>query len=151
MFEDSRIKVFMAVAEERSFTLAARSLGISQPAVSQNISEIEKAVGTPLFERARGSVSLTAAGRKFKEFAEQINYWYKAASDEFKNQSSDPVWLSGRPKKEFRIGVPEGYRCYLEPNGSEDLDIDIEDNNGRTSVKVIQKMAGSEDPATGLF
>lgn len=151
MFEDSRIKVFMAVAENSSFTLAARSLGISQPAVSQNIAEIEKAVGAPLFERRSGNVSLTAAGRKFKEFAEQINYWYKAASDEFKNQSADPVWLSRRPKRELRIGVPEGYRCYLEPNGSESLDIDIEDNDGSTSVKVIQKLAGSGDPANGLF
>ena len=44
MFEDSRIKVFMAVAEEHSFTLAAKSLGISQPAVSQNIAEIEKEI-----------------------------------------------------------------------------------------------------------
>ena len=151
MFEDSRIKVFLAVAEKKSFTLAARSLGISQPAVSQNIAEIEKAVGAPLFDRKSGSVSLTSAGRKFKEFAGQINYWYKAASEEFKNQSSDPVWLSGRPKKEFRIGVAEGYRCYLEPNGSDDLDIDIEDHDGRTSVKVIQKLAGPGDPANGLF
>ena len=151
MFEDSRINVFMAVAREGSFTKAARSLGISQPAVSQNIAEIEKETGTVLFERKRGSVVLTTNGKKFKEFADQINYWYKAASEEFKSNSADPVWLSGRPKEEIRIGIPDGYRCYLVPNGSEDIDIDIEDSGRGTSVKVIQKTAGSKDPAAGLF
>ena len=151
MFEDSRISVFMAVAREGSFTKAARSLGISQPAVSQNIADLEKETGTLLFERKRGSVALTTNGKKFKEFADQINYWYKAASEEFKSNSADPVWRSGRPKKEIRIGVPEAYRCYFVPNGSEDLDIDIEDSENGTSVKVIQKAAGSKDPATGLF
>lgn len=151
MFEDSRIKVFMAVAEEHSFTLAAKSLGISQPAVSQNIAEIEKEIGALLFERKRGSVELTANGKRFMEFANQINYWYKAASEEFKSNSADPVWLSGRPKKEMRIGISDGFRCFLVPNGSEDLDIDIEDSPSGTSVKVIQKAAGSGDPAAGLF
>lgn len=151
MFEDSRIKVFMAVVENGSFTLAAKSLGISQPAVSQNIAEIEKETGTLLFERKRGSVELTGNGKKFLEFAKQINYWYKAASEEFKSNSADPVWLSGRPSREFRIGIADGYRCYLVPNGSEDLDIDIEDSPSGTTVKVIQKTAGSSDPAAGLF
>ena len=151
MFEDYRIKVFLALVTEGSFTKAARSLGISQPAVSQTISDIEKEVGAKLFERNRSSVTLTSNGRKFKEFTDQINYWYKAASEEFKSNSADPVWLSGRPKKEMKIGVAEGYRCYLVPNGYEDLDIDIEDTGDGTSVKVIQKAAGSKDPAAGLF
>ena len=151
MFEDSRIKVFTALVEEGSFTKAAKVLGISQPSVSQNIADIEKEVGALLFERKRGSVTLTANGRKFKEFADQINYWYKAASEEFKSNSADPVWLSGRPKKEFRIGIPGSYRCYLVPNGTDGADIDVEDNGNGTSVKVILKKAGSEDPANGLF
>ena len=41
MFEDFRLKVFMAVAETGSFTKAAKSIGISQPAVSQNINALE--------------------------------------------------------------------------------------------------------------
>lgn len=42
MFEDFRLKVFMAVAETGSFTKAAKSIGISQPAVSQNINALER-------------------------------------------------------------------------------------------------------------
>ena len=38
VFEDFRLKVFVTVVDEGSFTKAARVLDISQPAVSQNIS-----------------------------------------------------------------------------------------------------------------
>ena len=51
MFEDFRLKVFMAVAETGSFTKAAKSIGISQPAVSQNINALEKEMGCELLER----------------------------------------------------------------------------------------------------
>ena len=60
MLEDFRLEVFVAVVNERSFTKAAAALGISQPAVSQNIAELEKTVGRKLFERLRGEVVPTA-------------------------------------------------------------------------------------------
>lgn len=72
MLEDFRLKVFKAVAEKGNFTRAAKALGISQPAVSQNISELEKAVGTKLFERSALRVSLTPQGRLILHFAEDI-------------------------------------------------------------------------------
>ena len=62
MLEDFRLKVFMTVASRGSFTLAAKELGISQPAVSQNVAELEKSVGAELLVRSRGSVALTPAG-----------------------------------------------------------------------------------------
>lgn len=83
MLEDFRLKVFMTVASRGSFTLAAKELGISQPAVSQNVAELEKSVGTELLVRSRGSVALTPAGRSLIEYAEKIQYWYSAASGLF--------------------------------------------------------------------
>lgn len=151
MFEDSRINVFMAVAREGSFTRAAKSLGISQPAVSQNIAEIEKEVGAQLFDRRRGEVTLTNKGKRFLEFASQINYWYKAASEELKSDIPAPVRNILNQKKDLRIGVSDSYRCFLVPNGSEGLDIDIEEVSGSTSIRIMQKKAESEDPAGKLF
>ena len=69
MLEDFRLRVFMAVAEEGSFTKAAASLGVTQPAVSQNIADLEKVTGQKLFERMRGEVVLTSQGRVFMEYA----------------------------------------------------------------------------------
>ena len=83
MLEDFRLKVFMTVASRGSFTLAAKELGISQPAVSQNVAELEKSVGAELLVRSRGSVALTPAGRSLIEYAEKIQYWYSAASGLF--------------------------------------------------------------------
>ena len=78
MLDDFRLRVFMMVAAEGSFTRAAQHLGVSQPAVSQNIAELEKQVGAPLFERGRGEVALTAEGYVFKDYAARILHWYDA-------------------------------------------------------------------------
>ncbi|MCI1785019.1 MAG: LysR family transcriptional regulator [Bacteroidales bacterium] len=83
MFEDFRLKAFMAVANEGSFTRAAKILGVSQPAVSQNIAEIEKGIGVRLFDRIKGEISLTDTGKSFLQYAENILYWYKAADSMF--------------------------------------------------------------------
>ena len=150
MFEDSRINVFMAVCEEGSFTKAAKRLGISQPAVSQNISEIEKGVGARIFERNRNSVTLTEDGRLFKEFAKQILYWYKTASESFRRSSAERLARGGKAQRDLRIGISDDYRCFLVPQGTEDVDIDIESIGKGMSVRVIQKEAESSDP-TSLF
>lgn len=98
MFEDFKLKVFMAVAENGSFTIAAKALGITQPAVSQNIAELERNMGAELFTRGRGSVTLTAAGAAFKEYAEKILYWYSATGQLFgptgKITANKPVRIS---------------------------------------------------------
>lgn len=69
MFDDFRLKVFVTAADESSFTGAAAKLGVSQPSVSQHIFELEKHLGTKLFDRRRGEVVLTPEGEIFKEHA----------------------------------------------------------------------------------
>ena len=72
MLEDFRLKVFMAVVQERSFTKAASVLGITQPAVSQNVADLEKMTGRKLFDRQKGSVALTAEGEVFLLYVEEL-------------------------------------------------------------------------------
>lgn len=95
MFEDFRLRVFMEVAECRSFTDAAAAMGVTQPAVSQNIAELEKQLGTALFERRRGQVLLTEDGELFKGYAAQILHWYAAATNAFsgKREAEKPLTL----------------------------------------------------------
>ena len=152
MFEDSRINIFLAVCEECSFTKAAKRLGVSQPAVSQNIAEIEKGIGVRLFTRDRNSVALTEEGKRFKEFAEQIVYWYGAATDAFKETTVSRVVRGERNKKDLHIGISDDYRCFLVPQGSPEVDIEIESlDGGGMSVRVIQKMTEPEGSANVLF
>ena len=72
MLEDFRLKVFMAVVQERSFTKAAKVLGITQPSVSQNIADLEKMTGRKLFDRLRGTVVLTAEGEVFLIYVQKL-------------------------------------------------------------------------------
>ncbi len=83
MFEDSRLKIFLTVASCGSFTVAARKLGITQPAVSQSMTALEKSLGAKLFERNRGEVRLTDKGRAMQVYASRILYWYDSASRMF--------------------------------------------------------------------
>lgn len=58
----SVLKLFTRVARTSSFTKAGRELGISQPSVSRQISELEADVGAALFVRTTRAVKLTEAG-----------------------------------------------------------------------------------------
>ena len=84
MTEDFRLKVFVEVARLGNFTKAAGVLGVSQPAVSANIAELEKDLGAELFNRDRSGVTLTPAGKAFLEYAGRILHWYGAAGNLFK-------------------------------------------------------------------
>lgn len=72
MLEDFRLRVFVTVAQQKSFTKAASMLRISQPAVSQNVSELEKMLGAQLFVRQKGSTELSDAGAVFLRHAQDI-------------------------------------------------------------------------------
>lgn len=56
------LRVFREVAEQGTFTAAAGALGYTQSAVSRQIASLERAAGSPLLERRREGVRLTAAG-----------------------------------------------------------------------------------------
>ena len=55
------LRYFVALAEAGSFTHAAERMFIAQPTLSQQIRRLEQIVGTPLLQRQRDGVRLTAA------------------------------------------------------------------------------------------
>lgn len=61
------LECFTAVAEELSFTRAARRLHLAQPPLSRHIRVLEEKIGARLFERTQRTVTLTAAGGVFYE------------------------------------------------------------------------------------
>ncbi len=63
------IKYFLAVAKHQSFTQAAASLYVSQPALSQQIKQLEETLGAPLFDRSGRRVKLTHAGEVYARYA----------------------------------------------------------------------------------
>ncbi|MGM9751283.1 MAG: LysR family transcriptional regulator [Candidatus Cryptobacteroides sp.] len=111
MFEDFRLRVFVTVAECGSFTEAAKILGISQPAVSQNISALETAMGDSLFVRSYASVSLTDAGRIVYDFAKRILSLYAhldAVQVKKTETPESPVLLKLNGSSDAQVSVFDG-------------------------------------------
>lgn len=63
------IHYFLAVAEHRNFTRAAAALYMSQPALSQQIKQLEESLGTRLFDRSGRRIALTDAGHVYAGYA----------------------------------------------------------------------------------
>lgn len=63
------IHYFLAVAEHRGFTRAATALHVSQPALSQQIRQLEESLGAQLFDRSGRHIQLTDAGEAWLGYA----------------------------------------------------------------------------------
>src|SRR5471030_1520902 len=99
-----QLQVFLAVARLRSFTGAAREIGVSTSAVSQAIKQLEEAVRVTLLTRTTRSVSLTDAGRKLLEAAGPALGQAAAALAEVSAQPGETV---GRVRLSVpRVAVP---------------------------------------------
>ena len=68
----STMEVFVRVAQEGSFSAAARSLGLTPSAVSKQISRLEDRLGARLIARTTRQLALTEEGRAFQERADRI-------------------------------------------------------------------------------
>ena len=79
------LKTFHLVVRLRSFSDAAHHLGISQPAVTQQIRRLERGVGQRLFDRVGRRIAVTDAGRTLDTFAQRIFHLLDAARDAMDN------------------------------------------------------------------
>jgi DNA-binding transcriptional LysR family regulator len=76
------LRVVVAVARSGSFTGAAQSLGYTQSAVSRQVSAVEAAVGSPVFERQARGVRPTPAGEALLRHARRVLAQLEAAERE---------------------------------------------------------------------
>ena len=65
------LRVFEACGRCQGFTAAAAELGMTQPAVSQQMQRLERALGNPLFDRVHRGIRLTAAGQALLQPVQQ--------------------------------------------------------------------------------
>ncbi|AWN27862.1 MULTISPECIES: LysR family transcriptional regulator [Streptomyces] len=82
MIEARHLRVLRAVARTGSFSAAARELGCTQPAVSQQMKALEQSAGTPLLVRAGREMRLTQAGEALVRHAVGILAGLTAAEEE---------------------------------------------------------------------
>jgi len=92
---------FYTVAKAGSIAKACRVLLLSQPAVSTQLGQLEKALGSRLFERKRQRLFLTEEGRFVLDYAEGIFEMGKELQEGLKNRS-------GLEKASIRVGILSG-------------------------------------------
>ena len=95
---DRRLQVFFAVAKQGSFTRAADSLFMTQPAVTFQVKQLEEQFNCRLFERQHQKIVLTTAGKLVFEYAEKI----LALSDEMEGRVGE---LTGEMGGTLNIGA----------------------------------------------
>ncbi|MDD3990235.1 MAG: LysR substrate-binding domain-containing protein [Bacteroidales bacterium] len=105
---DYRDKVFLAVAENLSFSKASEELFISQPAVTKHIKELESKLNSTLFERKGNRVYLTEAGKLTCNYLKKIRQQYEELEFEL-GRMSDTF------KGTLRIGASSTISQYLIP------------------------------------
>jgi len=76
-----QFKILEAIVEQRNYTEAAKSLFMTQPAVSMQVKQMEEQIGLPLFEREGKQVSATEAGLELLYYAQNIRQQINEASE----------------------------------------------------------------------
>ena len=66
------LNYILAIANRHNMTKAAEDLFVSQSSLSQYLSRLEQELGTPLFIRSKGELSLTSAGVLYVEAAQKV-------------------------------------------------------------------------------
>ena len=93
-----QLRGFAEIAQTGHFTRAAEPLHLAQPSLSRQIGSLETELGVTLFHRARGNVSLTAAGERLLPIARRMLADAAAARDEMAE-------LSGLRRGRVRLGA----------------------------------------------
>lgn len=83
------LNAFIAVAETKSFSQSAKSLNLTQPAVSKRVAALETHLSKRLFDRIGRSVGLTEAGRVLLPSAKQIQSKLHQIEDIFSNMGNE--------------------------------------------------------------
>jgi DNA-binding transcriptional LysR family regulator len=102
------LHVFFTVTQRGSMAKAAADLGITQPAVSRVIAELEHAMGVRLLDRSPQGVEPTEYGRALLRRS-------GAAFDELKQAIRDVEFLANPNVGEVRIGCPESITAAILP------------------------------------
>nr|YP_009093211.1 rubisco operon transcription regulator [Roundia cardiophora]YP_009093271.1 rubisco operon transcription regulator [Roundia cardiophora]AIR75884.1 rubisco operon transcription regulator [Roundia cardiophora]AIR75944.1 rubisco operon transcription regulator [Roundia cardiophora] len=107
-FTLQQLRIFKAIASEKSFTQAAEILFVSQPSLSKQIKTLENRLGIILLNRDNNKISLTEAGTIFLQYAERI----LALCEESCRALND---LKDGERGNLKVGTSQTIGAYLMP------------------------------------
>ncbi len=108
-----KIYTFLAINKEESFSKASKKLGISQPAVTQQIRILENFLGVTLFERKKNGVMLTKEGQSFLKISEEFETFLSDFDKKInKFKQLDMPFLIGASPTVGNYNLPECIKYY---------------------------------------
>jgi len=131
-----KLETFLTVSRERSFSKASAKLGISQPAVTQQIKFIEKYLAVKIIERKKNGIKLTAEGEELYKIATRLE-------KEINSSEKDILKIINK-EMTFRLGASYTIGTYVIPGEclnamsetiNNDVNLSIDD-----SETIIQKL-----------
>jgi DNA-binding transcriptional LysR family regulator len=143
MFDPSLLRTFATVARTRSFSEAARRLGIGQPTVSQHIRKLEEQSGRRLFVRDTHSVTPTADGEAMAELARGVLEASERAWRYFEGSELSGKVRFGASEDFVRSGLPALLREFNRLHPSVELELTV----ALSGILYQQLEAGSLDLA----
>ena len=114
------LKYFLAVAREKSFSVAAQRLFLSQPTLSRQLKELEDELGKPLFIRSSKGLTLTEEGVILRARAEEIVALMDKTEQEVRQSSEQVAGM-------VHIGAGETYAIKLVADTAQRLSVDYPD------------------------
>jgi DNA-binding transcriptional LysR family regulator len=124
---DRRLQVFYTVAKVLSFTKAAETLHMTQPAVTFQVKQLEEFFNTRLFDRTHNKITLTEAGKIVYDYAEKI-------LDHYEKMNSEVRELTGEVTGSLLIGASTTIAEYMLPSLLGAFKKQFEDVNIRLQV-----------------
>jgi len=109
------LRSFQALAEELSFTAAARRLHVSQPSLSKRLQRLERRLGVTLFERTTSTVSLTPAGAWLLSRTTGLLAEWQAVTDQARSLARGGVADPGGVRAPLRLVLPHTGTGALAP------------------------------------
>ena len=136
-----QLETFAEVARQQSFTKAAETLHLTQPAVSIQIRQIAETIGLPLFEQNGREIALTAAGEELLTTVHDLD----DAWNRFESAIDD---LKGFKRGKLRIGLVTTAKHFLPRMLGDfyrrypDIDIQLEIANRQG---IVERLLGNQD------
>lgn len=121
----NQLRYVISIVESGSITEASKKMYISQPSLSLSIQSLEKELGTKLFSRTTGRITLTYAGQVFYEWAIATLHSQKQLLDKVKGiaeQSCHLITIGISPHRTSLI-LPEILRAFYDTYPNSEINI----------------------------
>lgn len=151
----AKINTFLTVVKEKSFSKASKKLGISQPAVTQQIKLLESYIKAPVVDRKKNGIGLTKEGKELYRIAQKL--------DRFLNTTEKEIMQIIDQEVTFVIGASNSIGKYIVPSFLGDIkeaignNVNIKMGTSKQMIEALENgqvdiaLVGESNPSNNIM